>query len=184
VSVETFRRVALEDSDHVWELECGRLTRKPPMTTPHNALGSILIEELVLQLPRGVYQVRSNAGHIRIAEDHYAVPDVAVIPRAMVRARMAKPHDLEEYSEPLPFIAEVWSRSTGGYDIDRKLPAYRARGDLEIWRIHPYERTVVAWRRGTDGEYTESRYTEGEVAIDSLPGVVIDVGRLFASIDG
>ncbi len=35
----------------------------------------------------------------------------------------------------------------GRVDVESKLPDYRRRGDLEVWRIHPYERTLTAWRR-------------------------------------
>jgi Uma2 family endonuclease len=55
--------------------------------------------------------------------------------------------ELEIYDEPLPLVAEVWSPSTGGYDVLAKLPEYRRRGDTEIWLLHPYERTLTAWRR-------------------------------------
>jgi Uma2 family endonuclease len=45
--------------------------------------------------------------------------------------------ELELYVEPLPLVVEVWSPSTGQYDVDEKLPEYQRRGDLEIWRFHP-----------------------------------------------
>jgi hypothetical protein len=63
--------------------------------------------------------------------------------------------------------------------VDAKFPAYRERGDLEIWRIHPYEKTVTAWRRQPDGSYSEPRHTGGSVPIESLRGVHIDLERLF-----
>ena len=61
------------------------------------------------------------------------------------------------------------SRSTGYYDVDAKLPEYQRRGDLEIWRIHPYERTLIAWRCQADGSYTESLYTSGTVQSAATP---------------
>jgi Uma2 family endonuclease len=134
-------------------------------------------------MPLEEFEVRSNAGHVRLDGDRYAVPDVAVVPVFMADEWMTQPNALEEYGDPLPFVAEVWSRSTGDYDVDRKLPAYRARGDLEIWRIHPYERSVIAWRRSADGTYSESRHERGVVPIASLPGVAIDLDRLFARLD-
>jgi Uma2 family endonuclease len=120
---------------------------------------------------------------VKLAEDRFAVPDVAVIPRRLVEAWRRRPHELEEYSEPLPLVVEVWSRSTGGYDVDHKLPAYRARGDLEIWRIHPYERTVMVWRKDADGDYAEELHRTGGLHISSLPACRIDLDRLFAAID-
>jgi Uma2 family endonuclease len=179
VSIETFRKVALEDDDGVWEYHCGRLVRKPPMTMPHNELARELLRQLILQIDPDLYSVSLNAGHVRLPNERYAVPDVAVIPRALVDSLRAQPHDLEEYSAPLPFVAEIWSRSTGEYDVEGKFPAYRERKDQEIWRIHPYEHHVTAWRLQPDGSYIESRYESGVIDIASLAGVSIDLGRLF-----
>jgi Uma2 family endonuclease len=86
---------------------------------------------------------------------------------------------LESYMQPLPFVAEVWSPSTGDYDVDTKFPEYKKRGDLEIWRIHPYDRQIIAWRRQADGSYSETAYTSGEVPVASLPGVTIKLDSLF-----
>ena len=83
------------------------------------------------------------------------------------------------FSDPLPLVVEVWSPSTGDYDVDAKLPVYQQRGDLEIWRIHPYERTLTAWRRQPDGSYQETIHREGMVKPAALPGVAIDLGALF-----
>jgi Uma2 family endonuclease len=76
-------------------------------------------------------------------------------------------------------IVEVWSRSTGDFDVDAKLPEYQRRGDLEIWRIHPYERTLITWRRQADGTYNELLYTAGAVQPMALPDVTIDLDALF-----
>ena len=180
VSIETFRRVALEDDEGVWEYRCGRLVRKPPMTMEHNEQAYELARQLILQLDAEAFSVRSNAGHVRVGGDRFVVPDVAVIPRHALERLAGKPTQLEEYAEPLPFVAEVWSRSTGEYDVDEKLPAYRERGDLELWRIHPYDKTVIAWRRQPNGSYVESHYgRSGMAPVESLPGVRIDLDRLF-----
>ena len=53
---------------------------------------------------------------------------------------------LELFPEPLPFVAEVWSPSTDGYDTEAKLPEYRRRGDREIWFVHPRARLLRVWR--------------------------------------
>ena len=76
-------------------------------------------------------------------------------------------------------LAEVWSPSTGEYDVDDKFPEYQRRGDLEIWRVHPYEKTIIAWRRRADGTYSETRYTSGAVPVESLPGVSVVLESLF-----
>lgn len=80
--------------------------------------------------------------------------------------------------KPLPQVVEVWSRTTAAYDYAVKLQAYRDRGDQEIWYIHPYERTLTAWRRQPDGSYNEEVYRGGIVPVTFLPGVTIDFDNL------
>jgi Uma2 family endonuclease len=178
VSVETFRRVALEDDEEQWEYHCGKLVRKPAMTMAHNWHIRELGRQLNVQLDPDVYTVAENAGHMEFG-GQYFVPDVAVIPLSYQDKFLALPDELEEYSDPLPFVAEVWSRSTGAYDVDTKFPAYRSRGDAEIWRLHPRERTVHAWRRQAGGGYEEVALSGPRVTIASLPGVTIDLDRIF-----
>ena len=76
-------------------------------------------------------------------------------------------------------MVEVWSPSTGEYDVETKLPHYRARGDLEVWLIHPQRREITAWRRQPGGDYTEETYSRGEVPVRSLPGVSVKLDSLF-----
>jgi len=61
VSYETYERLALEDSDMLWQLVCGKLREKPPMTQAHNSLASRLLAQLVPQLDEEQYEVRMNA---------------------------------------------------------------------------------------------------------------------------
>jgi hypothetical protein len=46
-------------------------------------------------------------------------------------------------------------------------------------QIHPFDRTLTAWRRQPDGSYTESYYSGGSVQPVALPGVAIDLDTLF-----
>jgi Uma2 family endonuclease len=178
VSEKTFEQLALEDDDTRWELVCGRLREKPPMTQEHNTAASRLITALVRQLDDERFEVRSNAAHLSRPASTYLIPDVSVLPVELVATQHGT-HELERYDVPLPFVAEIWSRSTGSYDVDTKFPEYMARGDEEIWRIHPYDRTLVAWRRQPDGSYSESHYASGVVRVESLPGVSIRLEDLF-----
>jgi Uma2 family endonuclease len=77
-------------------------------------------------------------------------------------------------------VVEVWSPSTGRYDVDTKFPEYRARGDHEVWRVHPFERIVTVWRRQPDDSYIESRHSGGTIELWALPGVTIDLDAVFA----
>jgi Uma2 family endonuclease len=80
----------------------------------------------------------------------------------------------------LPLVVEIWSPSTGDYDVDEKLPEYRRRGEQEIWRLHPFDRTLTVWRRQADGSYVETLHRGGTVSPAAFPWVTIDLGVLFA----
>lgn len=179
ISAATYEQVALEDSDTVWEYVCGQLREKPGMTQEHNDAAFYLAHQLASQLSPGQYRVRNNSGRLRTGAGNSFVPDVTVLPVGMTATQHGTGR-LETYDQPVPFVAETWSKSTGDYDSNTKIPEYKSRGDLEIWRVHPYEKLVTAWRRQPDGSYSESIHREGAVPIASLPGVSVDLKTLFA----
>jgi hypothetical protein len=111
VTEKTFEQLALEDGDHQWELHCGVPRKKPPMTHPHDSLMNRLGLILGRQLDEELWEQRVNSGHAK-SEASYYVPDVMVLPRSAA-AKWDESERLETYPEPLPFVAEVWSRSTG-----------------------------------------------------------------------
>lgn len=177
VTEETYERLALEDVEGQWEYVCGRVRQKPAMTQEHNSVAGRLAFYLQSHLPLDAYEVRSNAGRTRRPDETSFIPDVMVVPVGLMSDEVTM--RLEAYAQPLPFVAEVWSPSTGDYDVDTKFPEYRRRGDLEIWRIHPYDREIIAWRRLANGSYLETLYTSGDVPVESLPGVSIRLESLF-----
>lgn len=182
VTERTYERVALEDPEGQWELHRGQLREKPGMTAAHNQLGVDLAFTVMRQLDRDEYTVRIDSARAKRSDETYYIPDVFVVSTRLVGAQLGTTDRLEIYEEPLPFVAEIWSRTTGGYDVDAKIPEYRNRGDTEIWRLHPYERTVTAWRRQADGSYTESVHHGGTVRLHALPDVTIDIDALFARV--
>ena len=179
VSERTYEAVALEDPHGLWELWDGRLREKPGMSFEHGDAMGELGYFLRRQLDGGRYRVHYNHARARRSDTTVFIPDVAVIPIEYVDPLRGRPGTLEIYDGPLPFVAEIWSPSTGDYDVDAKLPEYQRRGDLEIWRLHAYDRTVTAWRRQPDGRYEEAFYRGGVVPVLSLPGVTIDLDELF-----
>ncbi len=179
VTEATYEQLVFEDPEGKWELVCGRPRQKPGMTQEHNHIGRKLARRLHSMLPESEWEVSPDSARLRIPSGNTYVPDVAVIPVSAMWDRRGTGR-LETYDVPVPFVAEVWSPSTGAYDVDEKLPEYKVRGDLEIWRIHPYERTIIAWRRQPDGGYSEQLHTGGTLTIASLPGVSIDFDELFA----
>ena len=183
VSEATYLALSLEDPDTPWELWCGELRRKPSMTMPHNTVADKVGFLLNLQLEGRPFEVRVQAGRARRDSGHYFVPDVMVIPLESWRRLRGDPRGLEVYDEPLALVVEVWSPSTGDYDTDEKIPEYQHRGDIEIWRLQPYERTLTRWCRNADATYIRSEVRSGEVALHSIPGATIDLDRLWAYLD-
>lgn len=177
VSEATYRRLALGDPQ--LELYRGQLREKPGMSVAHGRAMHRLLGQLFTQLDSNSYVLRTQHARLRISSDTYYVPDIAVIPAVIEQALFADPRSLDAYPEPLPLVVEIWSPSTGDYDVNEKLADYQRRGDLEIWYVHPYERTLTAWRRGPDGAYAEAIYRDGIVQPAALPGVTIDLTTLF-----
>ena len=179
VTTRSFEQIALAEPERQWELHHGQLREKPSLSSNHNWLMVELAVQLRLQLDPRQYQVRANAGHLHRPTATYYIPDVVALPAGMVRPFWNQPGILEVYSDPLPLVIEIRSQSTGGYDVDDKLPDYQARGDREIWRMHPYERTLRIWRRQADGSYAMTEHRGGTIQLAGLPGVIIDLDPLF-----
>lgn len=179
ISEQEYRKLALTDTDHLWELWDGVLAEKPLMSMKHETVASFLGHLLQSQLDHRVFRVHVNGGRTRLSARTYYIPDVVVIPAAYMTAYEDDPRAFNAYSQPLPLVAEVWSRSTGTYDFETKLQGYRERGDREIWYVRPYERTLTAWRRQLDGTYLEALYRGGIVPVTSLPDVAIDFDTLL-----
>lgn len=102
-----------------------------------------------------------------------------VVPDAYRAEFLDRPDTLAVFAGPLPLVVEVWSRSTGHYDVAAKLPIYQQRGDAEIWLIQPYERTLQAWRRQPDGSYMSQVHDAGSIRPIALPDVTIELASLF-----
>lgn len=181
ISEQEYRELALNDSDHLWELWDGVPREKPLMSMKHGDVSFLLGHMLQSQLDWSVYRVNVNDGKLRVSPGSYFIPDVVVIPAAYKVPFEDDPRALNAFAEPLPLVVEVWSRTTGAYDFATKLQAYRTRSDAEIWFLHPYERTLTTWRRQPDGGYVEETHRTGTIAIASLPGVSIDLEALLGA---
>ena len=180
VSERTYEQIALEDPDGRWELHQGQLREKPAMSVGHNRLIYRLDHQLHLQLDPDEFEIRVNSMRVRRGNETYYIPDLSVVPVTLVEAFGDRLDALEVYAAPLPLVVEAWSPSTGGYDIDSKLPEYQRRGDQELWGLHPFERTLRVWRRRPDGSYEEAVLIGGTIQPVALPGVSIDLDALFA----
>jgi Uma2 family endonuclease len=177
ISEEAYQQFMLSGVEGSWELHDGRLVEKPAMTFRHGQIPMLLGHFLLSQLDRDAYAVVSEL-RVRKSSATVFMPDLMVVPTAYSEEIRDRPV-LAIFSDPLPLVVEVWSPSTGDYDVDAKVPVYQQRGDLEIWRIHPYERTVTSWQRQPDGSYQETIHRGGIVTPVALPGVAIDLETLF-----
>ena len=122
VSEQEYRELVLSDDDRFWELWDGVLVEKPPMSMRHDNVASYLGAMLIFQLDPNEYVVNINSGKTRYTARNYYIPDVVVIPAAYQQPFEHDPRSFNAYTDPLPFVAEVWSRTTGGYDMAAKLP--------------------------------------------------------------
>jgi Uma2 family endonuclease len=181
MSEEAYREFALSGAGKGWELVRGRPWERPGMSVAHNRVTMSLVALLLRQLDRDQFWVSASLARLRVWADTYYIPDVAVIPMAMMRRLGENPRALDAHPEPALLVVEVWSPSTGKRDIELKLPDYQRRGDAEIWYINPYEHTLTVWRRLPNGDYAETIYRDGIVRPESLPHVAIDLDELFAA---
>jgi Uma2 family endonuclease len=177
MSEQAYLEFVRSGDEGAWELHDGRLVEKPGMSWKHLDIVAHLIALLHQQLDRAAFRVFAESRVRRPAATIF-LPDVAVVPTAYGENIRDRPV-LAVFSDPLPLVIEVWSPSTGDYDVDAKLPVYQERGDLEIWCIHPYERTVTSWQRQPDGLYLEIIRRGGNISPVALPGVIIDLGALL-----
>src|SRR5579871_849218 len=107
ISYETFERVVLEDPDAQWELACGHLRRKPPMTAEHSDSIVALARQLLLQLDPNEFTVRIDMSQLKIPGGSFYIPDLFVVPRPLARLqRRGIGGGLESYADPLPLVVE------------------------------------------------------------------------------
>jgi Uma2 family endonuclease len=183
IGVQTFEDLALANQDCPFELHEGGVREKPPMARGHNRSMNRLGQLLAAQLDPDRYWVNTNSGQLTRPGGAYYIPDVCVIPVELMGEIDPEAWlELEVYSAPLPLVVEIWSPSTGDYDQQTKVQEYQRRGDLEILRLHPFQRSLTSWQRQADGSYVEMTYQGGKVRPVALPGVEIDLDKIYPPI--
>jgi Uma2 family endonuclease len=180
MSEEAYQRLVFSEPDigKILELHDGRVVEKPGTTWEHGNINAGLGFLLQHQLDRAEFRVFHGL-RLRWPPATIYIPDVFVIPTAYGDEFRGRDDILAIFTHPAPLVVEVWN-TIGGYDVDAKIPIYQQRGDLEIWRIHPYERTTIVRRRQPDGSYEKMTYREGVISPMALPNVTIDLAALFA----
>lgn len=175
---QEYEDFVLSGVEGLWELHDGVLVEKPGMSWKHLNIVTRLVRHLGNQLDEADYRVFAE-GRARVPGETIFLPDVMVVP-VSYGEDIAELPVLAIFSQPLPLVVEVWSPSTGDYDVATKIPVYQQRGDQDIWRLQPYEPTLDRWVRQSDGRYVESTHRGGVIELAALPGVIIDLDRLFA----
>ena len=179
MSPADYEELVLGEPDRTWELVRGRLREKPAMSRAHDSRAFELGVALHNQVDRRVYRVSANFARLRRLDGSYLVPDVVVVHETDRPTLKDEPRAFDVYDTPALIVVEVWSPSTGDYDVEEKLRAYQERGDREIWRLHPFDHVLTAWRRRPDGGYDEAVFRGGTLTPAELPGVMIDLDALF-----
>jgi Uma2 family endonuclease len=178
MSEQEYEAFVLSGVEGLWELHDGVLVEKPGMSWKHLDIVTLLVLLLGNQLDLTKYRVFAE-GRVRRPTDTIFLPDVMVLPLDYGEGIMDDPR-LAIFSKPLLLVVEVWSQSTGDYDLYAKLPVYQQRGDADIWFIHPFERTLTRRVRHSDGSYQETIHQGGVITLAALPEVELDLDWLFA----
>ena len=181
VSEAAYRQLAMRDDYALVELYRGHLREKPAMSVQLGDVMDYLLGQLYSQVDTRNYRIRVQHARLRVSSDTYLIPDIAIVPHALTEALRQQRPTLDAYSAPLPLVIEIWSPSTGTYDLTEKLAAYQERGNREIWNVHPYARTLTSWIRKPDGTYDEVVRLSGHVSPLSIAGVTIEIDRLFSA---
>src|SRR5215217_6266127 len=121
INEQEYRELALNEADRLWGLWDGVPREKPLMSMKHEDVASYLGAALITQLDRRLYRVNINACRARISPRSYYIPDVVVIPASYKLPFEDDPRAFNAFAGALPLVVEVWSPSTGHYDVATKL---------------------------------------------------------------
>ena len=169
------------DDDERWELIDGVAYAMSPAPSVHHQK---LVNYMVLQLGNFLTgkpcQVFDSPIDVRFEEADEAgtvvQPDILVIcdPTKIRYECIVGAPDL---------IVEVLSPSTAARDTIEKMRLYQREGVPEYWVVAPEEKAVYLHIL-EGGQYTAAKYKDGAVSSVRLAGFSLDVGDLFASLEG
>ncbi|MHB8812161.1 MAG: Uma2 family endonuclease [Steroidobacteraceae bacterium] len=148
----------------------------PPPPRSHQELVGELHFQVKLALKGKSCRAYTAPFDVRLPKDGEADDqiDTVVQPDVLVVCDLEKLDERGMRGAP-DWIAEVLSPSTAGHDQIIKLPIYERAGVLEVWLIHPTDRTLAIYRL-EGGRYGRPAILElkGRTAISAIPGVSID----------
>src|SRR5262245_39886970 len=117
MSDAAYQDFVLSGVEGLWELHDVRLVEKPGMTREHMAIAAKLGVLFRNKLDFEEYRVFFE-GRVRRPTATIFMPDVFVVPTSYGQPFRGRPGTLAIFSSPLPLVVEVWSDSTGDYDVD------------------------------------------------------------------
>lgn len=155
--------------------------KEPPAPSPsHQELVGELYHQIRLALDRKSGRVYIAPFDVRLpkageADDHV---DTVVQPDVLIVRDLSKIDGRGMRGAP-DWIAEVLSPTTASHDQILKLPIYERAGVLEVWLVHPTDRTLTIYRlEGACYGRPINLELQGRTAISAIPGVSIDWNRL------
>jgi Uma2 family endonuclease len=178
ITVDEYHRMAERGSfapDARVELIDGVIIDMPPIGSPHAATGTqlhALLSNAVVDraLVRGQWP-------LRLGEDSEPEPDVALV----------RPRD-DFYRGRHPTAADTLlvieiSATTLDDDLSTKLHLYARHRIPEYWVVDVVNHRVHLSRRPRGADYEEARSVDRprEVEISALPGLSVDLSRIFGS---
>jgi Uma2 family endonuclease len=95
--------------------------------------------------------------------------------RGVPHARTRRQHVLPQ---EIYLVIEV-SDTTVKYDSERKLLAYENARIPEYWMVDVPAKAIRAFRLDQGNKYQETRSTEGSIAVQAFPDVVVHLQNLF-----
>jgi hypothetical protein len=178
----TYRDVIESPPHMVAEIIGGELQLSNRPATPAAAAASALGGELGPPFHRG----RGGPGGWLILRepelhlgDEILVPDLA----GWRRDRLPLLPDAPFLTLPPDWICEVLSKSTEKMDRTEKMPIYAASGVQYAWLVHPYRRSVEAYRLHDGTWAAVAGYCEVDRArIPPFDAIELDLAALWADV--
>lgn len=174
------------DDDHSELIDGIAYVKEPPAPLrPHQELAGDLYLQVRLALAGTRCRAYIAPFDVRLpkaAESDDEI-DTVVQPDVLIVRDLTK-LDIRGMRGAPDWIAEVLSPSTANHDQVVKLPAYERAGVLEVWLIHPGDRTLTVYRL-ENGRYGHpiAQELKGRTAIGAIAGVTIDWDRLTQALD-
>lgn len=166
------------DDGNRYEIVEGALFVSPAPSRAHQTI----LQELLL-LIQGVLSA-SRLGQaffapvdVRFTDFDQVQPDLVVLLNATLYAFRGN-----TVFAPPDMVVEAISPSSRLHDAERKFALYAEHGVRECWLADPERRTSRAYVL-RQGAYEEIAPVDGRLTSIVIPGLSVDIARLFASLD-